>query len=298
MMKRVSMLVAVAVGLGMLTSPAFAGTMRDQTMSMAPGGMTMIDGQLIDAYGPEQSRKPWEVKQERDKLAAASAVYDAVAAGGSRGKALELSRQYTTTYGSVDNSTSQVGLAAPTSKTLPLNFVAQIKGTYCGPAAGYMILTSPRAFNSKWNGAAPSQSALATSAHMNTDAAGGTPWASGRFRLGLNRWRGDTYYVDTAKPTAAQLRTAAIWDIGQHNLAFGVDTVELPTGPHYNSHYSPIPIGHWIAAYAYKMDSGFDHIWYADPGYPYLGGRFYFGAPIESFAASYLTVSYGNGMTW
>lgn len=142
-------------------------------------------------------------------------------------------------------------LPCPTPEmTIPLTQVAQSTNFYCGPAAGVMIMRSTNQGNSAYNGATLTQVNMASDAHMKTDTNGKTAWASGYFRTGINRWRGDSFYVNLTAPTNQQFKSALASDIDR-GYTFGVSTVELIGGPHYNFHPSTQEIGHWITAHGY-----------------------------------------------
>jgi hypothetical protein len=150
---------------------------------------------------------------------------------------------------------------------------------------------------SNYNSASLTQGHLATSAHMNTDSAGATTWASHRFRIGLNRWRQGTdtgFFVDLAHPTTTDVSVALTYDIYGASMPFGADTVEYAGGVHYNGHPVNQLIGHWLTAYAYAS-SGAVAYW-ADPStsvWPSAAPKFSYST--STFTSRFLQ---GNGITW
>jgi hypothetical protein len=129
----------------------------------------------------------------------------------------------------------------------------QIKGYYCGPAAGAEIITTPLfgSMKSKKDGSAISQTTMANSNHMKTDATGLTDWGSRNFANGLNAWTGNTkhVYAQVSAPSAATM-VAALTTVTIGGVPVAADTVEFANGSHYNNHPNRL-IGHWIITYYY-----------------------------------------------
>ncbi|MGW1769638.1 hypothetical protein ACWCQL_37040 [Streptomyces sp. NPDC002073] len=156
------------------------------------------------------------------------------------------------------------GAFAPSSRTLPLTHYGQINGYFCGPATGLMVVKmADGSIRSKYNRNAFSQSSMGNSAHMDTARAGRTDWAAKQFVRGVNRWRGEPYYVQVPRPTASRAMSALKHDIGNNSVPIAADTVEFAGGLHYNGHPRHLTIGHWIAAYGYT-NGGASSKW-ADP---------------------------------
>jgi hypothetical protein len=205
--------------------------------------------------------------------------------------------------GSGDASLAMAATSASTSYEsveLVINHTGQSKDFYCGPASGRMILHYLGDTTSAYNGAALGQGALATSAHMNTDAAGATTWSSDRFRIGLNRWSEGTstgFYVSSASPSGADFKDFLIYDIDNASHPLGADTVEIANGAHYNNHPKTKTIGHWIVAY--KFYEYGDKVSFADPSTTLWGASYgvqeRFSGTTATFATNYLQ---NNGVTW
>ncbi|MBF4162198.1 C39 family peptidase [Nocardioides acrostichi] len=137
----------------------------------------------------------------------------------------------------------------PDSKAVDLTHVAQSTWYYCGPAAGTMILRSTNEGASAYNGESLTQDHVADDAHTKTASLQVTAWASGNFRRGLNRWRGDTAYSNLEEPTTKKFTSALHGNI-KRNKPFGVSTIEFKNGLHYNGH-PDMTLGHWIVAYGW-----------------------------------------------
>ncbi len=192
-----------------------------------------------------------------------------------------------------------VAAAAATGNQISIAQVPQSKSYYCGPAAGFMILKTPKFKGAKSvaDGKALSQSNLAGSGYMMTDSRGATTWASKSFVAALNEWTGanpKTWYQVNA-PTVTRVASIATFNIDL-GYAFAVDTVEFQGGTHYNGHPNRT-LGHWLAGYRYSASG--DTLYFADPAAnaPSLTG---FGAtkPTFSHAASTFTSRYlqSNGI--
>jgi hypothetical protein len=143
--------------------------------------------------------------------------------------------------------------ATATALELPVTWVRQTNGYYCGPATGYMMLSYKGFATSVKDGTPLSQARLATTAYMSTDANGQTSSFSNNMNWGLNRWRNgaDTgYYVRNKVDSADELRIQFTYStyLGE---ATAVSTVEVGTGIHYNNH--PLrTIGHWVVGVGYQ----------------------------------------------
>ncbi|KUL42470.1 C39 family peptidase [Actinoplanes awajinensis] len=186
-----------------------------------------------------------------------------------------------------------VSAAAATSKKLSLKQYGQAKGYWCGPASGFMMLKFLKAGKSKYNDAKLSQKALATSAHMSTEANHGTAWDSKKFTTGLNRWRGNSFYVQVKKPSAATTRGAFTMSI-RNNVPIAGDTVEFSGGAHYNNHPRNKTIGHWIVGYGHA-NNGKTAFW-ADPSTTvWRGVSAKFSYSTNSFSSKFLQ---SNGIVY
>lgn len=178
---------------------------------------------------------------------------------------------------------------------------AQYKSFYCGPATAYSIAEYVRGTKkSAWDGRGLSQTRLAGSQYLNTEARGSTPWSAGRMKVALNRWTSGSskgWYVDKASPTPAEFKKALAWDIDRKR-PFAVDAVEMRGGTHYNGHPVNQTIGHWLVVRGYSGSGAVAH--FVDPvakssavGWP--NARPYFTASPTPFTRNFLQ---SNGMTW
>lgn len=155
---------------------------------------------------------------------------------------------------------ASIPITPPASRALAVSWVQQSNSYYCGPASAYMILKFLGYSTSKFNGVALNQANLASSAHLNTDAAGATTWASKRMETGINRWSGDAlYYTQVNAPSTATVTGKLVNRIGRNGQPFAADTVEMVGGYHYNNHPNRT-IGHWIVASGYS-GSGATSTW-------------------------------------
>ncbi len=177
---------------------------------------------------------------------------DAVRADAARfGVAAELSSEV-----AAQSRTATMSAAASSANlSILLNVTQQpqTKGYYCGPAAGAEIIKAPlfASMKSKADGASISQTAMANSKHMKTDANGLTAWASKNFVTGLNAWTGNTkhVYAQVTAPSATTM-VAALTTVMVGGAPVAADTVEFENGAHYNNHPNRT-IGHWIVTYYY-----------------------------------------------
>ena len=148
--------------------------------------------------------------------------------------------------------------------------------------------------NSKKNNASLSQANFAKSAHMKTDALGGTPWVSKNFAKGLNAWLGENIYVQVNHPSASLFKAALRHAISTNKHPVAADTVEMAGGVHYNRHPSNRTIGHWIVAYGYKGCAA--NVWFADPSTSvFPNAKKTFSYPSASFASRFLQ---NNGIAY
>ncbi|MBW3086911.1 hypothetical protein KEM60_03140 [Austwickia sp. TVS 96-490-7B] len=169
-------------------------------------------------------------------------------------------------------TTSSGRLSAPTSSdtppsstSLPVTQIPQIKKYYCGPASGEMIARAVGATTSRADGAPLSQEALAAPGYMDTDREEATKWKAGTFVTGLNRWLGAPLYTQVDKPTGEQAWDALHSVVGVQKRPIAADAVEIAGGVHYNGHPVDRTIGHWIVGYAYDDAKG-TSTW-TDPAY-------------------------------
>ncbi|GAA1957000.1 hypothetical protein GCM10009798_15460 [Nocardioides panacihumi] len=175
----------------------------------------------------------------------------------------------TTTAASGSTSALAAAAAPPASRTLPLTYYAQIKSYYCGPATGAMLIKITNgAIASRYNGASFAQGHLAGPVHMDTESNGATPWASGGFVRGVNRWRGSNYYVQVDRPSATLMKSALRQSIGSNRMPLAADTVEFKGLRQYNHHPKTLNIGHWILAYGYANSGA--TVKFADASTPYF----------------------------
>lgn len=193
--------------------------------------------------------------------------------------------------------TNSTMAAAAVSRTLAVGSVAQSNNYYCGPAAAYNIAAFKGATVSKYNKShALSQKTLASITYLKTDANSATTWTSGAMRTGLNRWFGgaDNYrYVANAKPTAALVTSALVYDIDQ-SWPFALETYESKTSlARYNNHPLAQNIGHWVTGYGYAASGATSYI--ADPSWQLWGGYSKFSTSTETFTNRYLQV---HGIVW
>jgi hypothetical protein len=242
---------------------------------------------------------PAMTQQAKEKVAATLAWSATTKAGDSAGAAAAMN-EYTAKWGgpgagSQSLSTS-VTTAAVTARTLGVIQTPQITSYYCGPASGYMVVRfmDGAGIPSKWDGSPSGQSSLANAQHMNTNATHVTDWVSGRWALGVNRWRGNTFYVQVHAPNASLLTAVFAQSVGYTGVPFAGDTVEFAGGAHYNQHPSGRTIGHWIVGYGYSV-SGAQGYW-ADSSTPTY---FPNAAPKFSYnTANFATFLQSNGVAY
>ncbi|WP_300679139.1 C39 family peptidase [Nocardioides sp.] len=308
---------------GTLLSPAnSAETEPTDGGDTSIGNVTGGDINLAGIPVPEAIQAQSNLKEQ-----AAAAYWNAKNGLGTIEDAVEASRVYEETYPSAVDIASQTDLAgaveerlddigainsrsavvasteslavtasATTARTLLVTHSPQSKNYWCGPASGRMILSWLAAGNSAYDGSKQVQTNIANDNHMKTETNGVTSWASGRFRIGLNRWLKGTstgWYVDQATPTAAQVKSFVTYDI-DNGHPMGADTVEIAGGNHYNNHPANQTIGHWIIANGY--DNNGDTTKFMDPSTSvWSAASASFSANTTTFTNRYLQ---NNGITW
>jgi hypothetical protein len=132
-------------------------------------------------------------------------------------------------------------------------------------------------------------------AHMQTSANGVTRWASGLFRVGVNRWYGGSgtgWYVQTDSPTNSQFQLALAVTIDTFR-PFAASTVEWNGGAHYNHPQIGKDIGHWLAVYGYNNNGA--RAYFADPATYWSGVQEKFSYNSNSFNQTFMQQ---NGMAW
>ena len=143
--------------------------------------------------------------------------------------------------------------------SLDVPHVGQANTYYCGPASGVMIARYKGKERSAHTGARLSQAKMANIAHMHTEQTQSTPYWSGKFTRGLNKWLygSDTdrwRYSQVGNPSVSRFKQALRWNINQW-MPIGVSTVEWESDGSYNGHQfhdANTPIGHWIVARGYQ----------------------------------------------
>lgn len=179
---------------------------------------------------------------------------------------------------------------------LGVNHEGQIKNFYCGPASGKLILRWLGNDVSRYSGVPLKQSNVADANHMRTDINGRTSWASGLFRIGINKWREGSSsgsYIDDSSPSAAEFESHLVYNTDR-GLPVAADTVEYKGTIHYNQHPLDQTIGHWIVAEGYYNYG--DGTYFVDPGTPvFPDAAPEFKHATGSFATTYLQA---NGVTW
>lgn len=177
--------------------------------------------------------------------------------------------------------------------TLLVEHYSQNKSFYCGPASGKMILYWLQSGPSAATGVTQTQGNIGNADHMRTDINGKTGWDTGLFRIGLNKWRGNTYYVDVDKPTGAKLVSSLVYDIDKY-YPLAADTVEFAGGYHYNGHPANQTIGHWIVGHGYTNYG--ETAKFADPSTSvWSSAQPEFTYDTRDFANRFLQ---HNGITW
>ena len=281
-------LMVLAVSAICLASPArasFAGTLDPVVVD--GGGITPIGASPPDsqqAIDKVAATELWAKAAASGDVAGAQraeAAYEAKYGGPGAGS----SKLSSTTASGVATSTD-LAAAFPTSRSLGVVQVGQLKNYYCGPASGYEIIRylHGAGFSSRFDGTAPGQGGLANANHMETDKYGKTDWARADWTRGVNRWRGSNWYVQVHAPSGSLLKSVAAQSIGGNGMPFSGDTVEFAGGPHYNGHRKDRTIGHWIAAYAYT-GSGTTISWADSSTTSFPDAARYFSYSASSFAS-------------
>ena len=143
----------------------------------------------------------------------------------------------------------------PASKTIAMTHQGQINTTFCGPAAGLMILKSMGISKSAKTQDALTQQVLANNDHMKTTKNGGTDWSPANFAAGLNAARGKTPQYGHVRPASvSSLSNYVKADIYQ-NMPLGANLQENANTGVYNQHPKPAAgkqRGHWVALYGYS----------------------------------------------
>ncbi|WP_285595214.1 hypothetical protein [Kineosporia sp. NBRC 101731] len=138
-------------------------------------------------------------------------------------------------------------------RTISMAQYPQAKNYYCGPAAAQALLKAKNFGDSADSGLALTQANLARDEYLTTEKNDATTWASFRMRKGMNRWRGDTFFVELPSPSGSRFQSAVLTAVsGGHGGT--VDAVEYAGGLHYNNHPSDRTIGHWTAIYGHTAD--------------------------------------------
>ncbi|MER6916460.1 hypothetical protein ABT354_32780 [Streptomyces sp. NPDC000594] len=177
---------------------------------------------------------------------------------------------------------------APKERTLKLTHYAQKNNFFCGPATGIMMVKmADGKIRSKYNRNKFNQTNMGNRSHMDTARAGLTDWTTKQFERGIDRWRGENWYVQVPSPSGKQAVKTMRHSIGNNGMPIAADTVEFRNGPHYNSHPRNLTIGHWITAYGYTS-KGSKSKW-ADPSTSvWQGVKKKFTAGTKGFADTYL----------
>ena len=144
----------------------------------------------------------------------------------------------------------------------------QPNGYFCGPTAGYTVLSNLGAWQSAATGEPLSIDALAGPRYMNTVGYGYTSFNDRRFEYGMNTWLGRTTYYTLHAPSVDQVLTSVM-----HSYETGYPTVvdeqERRGGPHFNNH-SNSTFSHIMVVDSYDSSTG--AVSFVDPGYTLWGG--------------------------
>lgn len=140
---------------------------------------------------------------------------------------------------------------------------------------------------SAYDGKSLSQTNLASSTYLKTEANGATTWTSKAMDTGIDKWRGVGFYIQVGSPSAATVKGAFLTTMGMNHKPIAVDTVEFAGGAHYNGHPVNKLIGHWLAGYRY--DNSAETVGFMDPSTTYFSGAApYFTVNTTSFTNTYL----------
>lgn len=267
----------------LLPLPAYAGS------DPLPGNVTGAD---ISGPGSEMTGENAERAKEKVAL---SLEYAKLLDGTTTPAAFAKAERAGNAKLGLTNPRTTVAAKATASRTLKLTHYGQKKGYYCGPATGLMVVRMiDGAVRSRYNKESFTQAHMADKAHMATDANGATRWSSDRFALGIDRWRGEKWYVQVDRPSAKLMKAVLLHSIGGNGKPVAADTVEISGGAHYNNHPKRKQIGHWITAYGYSA-SGATARW-ADPAttvWPTVHPTF--AASTSTFTTTYLRT---NGIAY
>ncbi|WP_274559319.1 C39 family peptidase [Streptomyces spiramyceticus] len=232
-------------------------------------------GGIVGNYTGGDVSRPQQGKelsaQAKEKIALTDAWFSAHEGRSSKAEYAEREKTFLQKYGLDKQGAAQLNAAspyaataAPSSRTLSLRHYGQATGYFCGPATAAMMIKSVNgSIRSRYNNNAFSQQNLANSAHMNTANARVTDWGTKKFVTGINRWRGQNWYVQVPSPTPTNAVKTMLHSIGGNGMPIAADTVEFANGRHYNGHPVNKTIGHWITAYGYTSN-GSSSKW-ADP---------------------------------
>jgi len=153
---------------------------------------------------------------------------------------------------SSDSSSSKASINSVVADGMVLSIAQydQAKSYYCGPAAAQALLKGIGYGASADSGLALTQTNLAKDQYLSTETNGATTWDSYRMRKGMNRWRGDSYYIEMASPSGSVFQTL-VYTAVHSGEGGNVDAVEFPYGEHYNKHPENLKIGHWTTIYGF-----------------------------------------------
>ena len=172
-----------------LAAPAQAGFAATPDPVATPGPVGDGGGGITPA-----GAAPPDSQQAKDKVAA-TVLWAKAAAGGDVAGARRAEAAYESKYGGPGGGSSKasstvasrvmtstdLAAAFPTSRSLGVVQVGQLKSYYCGPASGYEIIRylHGAGFSSRFDGTAAGQGGLANANHMETDKYSSTDWARG-----------------------------------------------------------------------------------------------------------------------
>lgn len=163
------------------------------------------------------------------------------------------------------NSTSKQTESADGTMYHNVPWAGQPNSYYCGPTAGYMILSKLGATRSA-KGASLTISNVAD--EMGTSTLGYTSFNDRAFAHGLNEWLGSYIYTTVSTPSYSQIKAAVI-DSFNSGYPVAVDAHERSGGPHYNGHNDG-NFSHILVIDGYNPNT--DAVYFADPGAGVLWG--------------------------